>query len=155
MENDRSSQLSDKDDFTSSFPFIKALMTALFVGIADTILCLCYNLLFRDSSGGFLSSNIINVSSIIFGVNILFLVIGVLYFGFLQAAGKGEMAFSALFVVLTIIGVIAALHVHRSSDPAMNARFHGLLTGVVLIVGISAAGIPLLYHSRKFGQHVL
>ena len=155
MENDHFSQMTDKEDFTSSLPFIKVLMTALFVGIVDTILCLCYNLIFRTSGGGFFSSDIINVSSIIFGVNFLFLVMGVLYFGFLQAAGKGEIAFSVLFVVLTIIGAIAAVHVHRSADPAMNARFRELLTGVMLIVGLSAAGIPLLYHSRKFGEYVL
>lgn len=157
MENDHSSQVGDDMDYTSTLPFVRAFMTGLAVGIADTILCLAFNLLWRkDGSIGFFSSDIINVSSLIFGINILFIVISVLYFGFLQAQAKGEVMFSVLFAALTVWGVIAAVHSHRSPDPVQNARFHVLLTGVILIVGISAAaGIPLLYHSKKFGQHIL
>jgi hypothetical protein len=153
---DESSRIGDPNDFTSTFPFVKALMTGLFIGITDTIICLLYNLLYRDGGHGFFSSDLINVSSIIFGTNILFVVIGVLFFAFTKGAMKGEVIFSILFIVLTVIGAIAAAHVQRSADPAMNARFHGLLVGVVLIIGISAAvGMPLLYHSRKFGRYVL
>ena len=153
---DESSRIEDPNDFTSTFPFMKALMTGLFIGIVDTIICLLYNLLYRDGAHGFFSSDIINVSSIIFGTNILFVVIGILFFAFSRGAMKGEVVFSILFIVLTIIGAIAASHVQRSADPQMNARFHGLLVGVVLIIGTSAAfGMPMLYHSRKFGQYVL
>ena len=153
---DNSSRIGDENDFTSTFPFIKALMTALFVGIAATILCLGYNLFYRDGGHSFFSSDIINVSSIIFGVNLLFVVIGVVYFFFTRAARLGEMAFSGIFVVLTIIGIIWAMHVHRSPDVVMNAHFHILLTGVIIIVGLCAAlGVPMLYHNRKFGQYVL
>jgi hypothetical protein len=153
---DESSRIGDPDDFTSSFPFMKALMTGLAIGISDTVLCLLYNLLYRDGGHGFFSSDLINVSSIIFGTNILFVLIGVLFFAFAKGARKGEVAFSILFIVLTIIGAIAAAQVHRSADPDMNARFHGLLVGIVLIFGISAAiGMPVLYHSRRFGQYVL
>jgi hypothetical protein len=157
MENDHSSEIGDEMDYTSSFPFIKAFMTGLAIGIADTILCLAFNLLWRkDGTVGFFSSDFISVSSIIFGTNILFMVIGILYFGFLQAKVTGEVVFSILFVALTIIGVIAAMHVHRTDDPAQNARFHVLLSGIILIVGVSAAlGMPLLYHNKKFGQHIL
>lgn len=155
MENDPSSQITDKEDFTSSLPFMRAFMTALFVGISDSILCLVFNLVYRGSAGGFFSSALLNVSSIIFGVNILFILIGVLYFGFLRAARKGEIVFSILFVVFTIVGITVAQHIQRTPDPVENARFQGLLTGVMLIVGISAAIIPLLYHSRKFGEYVL
>jgi hypothetical protein len=155
MDNDNSSRIGDPDDFTSSFPFVKVLMTALAIGITDTIICLLYNLFYRGGSGGFFSSDIINVSSIIFGVNLLFLVFGVLYFGLLQVGKSGQMVFSVLLLVLTIIGVWAGVHIHRSPDPAMNSRFHGLLAGVILIVGLSAAGMPLLYNSKWFGQHVL
>jgi hypothetical protein len=153
---DESSRIGDPNDFTSTFPFVKALMTALFIGISDTILCLLYNLFYRNGGHGFFSSDIVNVSSIIFGTNILFVVIGVIFFAFSRARRKGELIFSLLFIVLTILGVIAAANVQRSADAAMNSRFHGLLVGVVLIIGISAAvGMPLLYHSRKFGQRVL
>jgi hypothetical protein len=157
MENDHSSQIGDEMDYTSTLPFVKAFMTGLAVGIADTILCLAFNLLWRkEGSIGFFSSDIISVSSIIFGINILFIVIGLVYFGFLQAKATGEVLFSVIFTALTVIGVIAAIHAHRSPDPGQNARFHVLLTGMILICGVSAAvGIPFLYHNRKFGQHIL
>lgn len=156
MENDHSSQVGDEMDYTSTLPFVKAFMTGLAVGIADTILCLAFNLLWRKEGDiGFFSSDIINVSSLIFGINILFIVISVLFYGFLQVQ-KGEVLFSVLFAALTVWGVIVATHVHRSPDPVQNARFHVLLTGVVLICGISTSlGIPFLYHSRKFREHVL
>lgn len=156
METDHSSQIGDDMDYTSMFPFAKAFMTALAVGISDTILVLLFNLIWRDDlTTGFFSSNFISVSSIIFGVNILFCVIGVIYYGFLQAKGAGEVAFSILFAVLTLVGVITALHLHRYNDPGENTRFHVLLTGMMLICGLSATGMPLLYHSRWFGHHVL
>jgi biotin transporter BioY len=65
------------------------------------------------------------------------------------------MVFSVLFIALTIIGVWAGVHIHRSPNPVLNSRFHGLLAGVILIVGLSAASMPLLYNSKWFGQHVL
>src|SRR5580658_4958748 len=124
MENDHSSQIGDDMDYTSTFPFVKAFMTALAVGIADTILCLAFNLLWRkEGTIGFFSSDFISVSSIIFGINILFIVIGVVYFGFLQAKGTGQVLYSVIFGVLTVIGVITAMHVQRTPDPAQNARF--------------------------------
>jgi len=157
MENDNLSEIGDEMDYTSSLPFVKALMTGLAIGITDTLLCLGYNLFIRkDGTTGFFSSDIINVSSIIFGVNILFVLIGVLYYGFLKAQIKGEVVFSLIFLALTIVGVVVAAHVRRSPDPAQNSRFHLLLTGVILILGLSAAvGMPLLYHSKKFREHIL
>jgi hypothetical protein len=157
MENDHSSRIGDEMDYTSTLPFVKAFMTGLAIGIADTILCLAFNLLWRkDGAIGFFSSDIINVSSIIFGTNILFIIIGVLYFGFLKAEVKGEVLFSVIFAALTVWGVIAAAHVHRTPDPVQNGRFHVLLIGVILIFGISASvGMPILYHNKKFGQLIL
>lgn len=152
---DESSTIGDPNDFTTESPFVKALMTALFIGITDTVICLLYNVFYREGGHGFFSSDIVNVSSIIFGTNILFVLIGVLFFAFSRGAMKGEVVFSILFIALTIIGAIAASHVQRSEDPAMNARFHVLLVGIVLIIGISAAGMPLLYHNKKFAEHVL
>ncbi|HUB61818.1 MAG TPA: hypothetical protein VL978_13985 [Puia sp.] len=157
MENDHTSQIGDDMDYTSTLPFVKAFMTALAVGISDTVLCLAYNLLWRDEgTTRFFSSDIISVSSLIFGVNILFIIIGLVYFGFLQAKATGEVIFSVIFAALTVIGVIVATHIQRSPLPGQNSRFHVLLVGVILICGISASvGIPLLYHSRKFNQHIL
>lgn len=156
MDIDHSSQIGDDMDFTTNSPFVKSLMTGLAIGICDTILCLLYNLIYRhDASSGFFSSDFISVSSIIFGINILFVVLGVVFAGVLKGGRMAEILFTLVFVALTIIGVIVAFQIHRVADPAQNSRFHGLLAGVMIIVGCSAALLPFIYHNKKFGQYVL
>jgi hypothetical protein len=145
-----------KEDFDGpSSPFFRSMMTGLFVGIADTVLCLVYNIVYRDS-GGFFSSVLINVSSIIFAVNLLFLLIGMVFSQFQKSGGKGEIAFSVIFLALTVLGCILSVHVHRFTDQYINMRFRTLLTGIVVILGVSAAvGLPLLYHSRLFRRNIV
>ena len=53
--------------------FYRALMTSVFVGIIVTLLTLFFDLIFVESLH-FPLSSIINVSSLIFAVNFLFLV---------------------------------------------------------------------------------
>ena len=50
--------------------FTRAMMAGLFIGIVDTLICLAYNAGYRDING-YISSEIINVSSLIFAVNLL------------------------------------------------------------------------------------
>jgi hypothetical protein len=137
-----------------SSPFFRAMMTGLFVGFAACIVCLLYNLIYRDA-GNYFPSLIISVSSLIFGVNLLFLIIGVIFAAFVNARRKGETIYTILFLVLTVLAVIAALHSHRTTgDAYMNGRFRGLLTGVVVILGLSAAvAVPICYHSKGFHKH--
>ncbi|HLI93304.1 MAG TPA: hypothetical protein VKU83_06835 [Puia sp.] len=156
MEIDHSSQVGDEMDYTTNSPFVKSLMTGLAIGVSDTILSLLFNLFYRhDATSGYFSSDYVSVSSIIFGINILFVVIGLL-FAAVQGGGRlAEWVFSLVFLVLTIVGVIAAMGVHPWADPLQNNRFHGLLAGLVIIVGVSAALLPVIYHNRKFRQYVL
>ena len=129
-------------------------MTGLATGIAATILCLIYNLIYRDS-GGYFPTILISVSSIIFGVNILFLAIGVIFAALARDKRKGEIIFSLIFLLLTVVGCIVAGHIRRTPDPYENGRFRGLFLGVVLILGIGAALIPLLYHNKSFHKHIV
>lgn len=156
MEIDHSSQIGDEMDYTTNSPFTKSLMTGLAIGVFDTILCLLFNLFDRyDATSGFFSSDFVSVSSIIFGINIIFVVFGVIFY-FVQTGGRvAELLFSLVFAVLTVIGVIAAMNVHPWPDPLQNSRFHGLLTGMVIIVGVSALLLPFIYHSKWFKQYVL
>ena len=73
--------------------FFKAMMTGLFIGIVDTIICLTYN-------------------------------------------WKAEIG-------------------HRFTDYAVNMGFRGLLTGIILILGVSSAALPFLGRSRFFEKYVL
>ena len=144
-------------DLNQRYPvtITKTLLTALFAGMIATVLCMIYNIVYRDETR-FPLSDLINVSSLIFVVNIFFLLIGVVYYGLVKAMRKGELVFIALFVLLTVVLAWRALYVHRSDDPVLNQEFHNLLLGVVVIMGVFASlGIPLLYHSKKFQEGVL
>ena len=134
--------------------FYRAMMTGLFVGIIDTVICLAYNIGYRDITG-YTPSAMINVSSLIFAVNLLLLVIGIVYFIFLRAFKKGDFIFAAVFAGLTILLIWKAEGIHLFPDSQVNSGFRGLLAGIILIVGLSASCLPFLFHSPKFAEHVL
>ena len=135
--------------------FFNDFMTALFVGIADVVLCLIFNLVYRGN-GIYFSSDLINVASIIFGVLLLYFLIGMIYAMMVRMLKKGVFFFILFFILLTILALWAASSVNFSVRPAESERFRGLLKGIVWIVGISAViGIPLLRNSKKFKDYVL
>ncbi len=131
-------------------------MTAVFIGIMDTLICLVFNVVYR-SFNGFPLSAIFNVSVLIFAVNLAFYgyrrcVLGL----FIKALKKGDILYMIVFAALTALCIWRGYGSHRSDDPEINAQFHGLLTGMLLIMGVSAAFfIPYCYHSKKFEEHVL
>jgi len=136
-------------------PFSKAVLTGLFTGIVATVLCLLYNIFFRDSTG-FALSNYINVSSLIFAVNLLFFLIGVIYYAFTRMLPRGEIIFTVVFLILTIVLAYLGGRVHRSDVPQLNSEFHELLLPMIILMGLLAAiGIPFLYHNKKFEEAVL
>jgi hypothetical protein len=136
-------------------PFSRALLTAVFVGFVTTVICLIFNIVYRNSTG-FTPAEIINVTSIIFGINLVFALIGMLYSVFLKFARKGEFFFIALFVLITAFCIWKAEGVFRSDNYQVTLQFRGLLTGIILISGIGAAIlIPFLFHDRRFSEHVL
>src|SRR3569832_1974684 len=92
-----------------------ALLTGVFAGFAGTIICLIYNIIYRDDTG-FLPSTIINVSSLIFAVNILFVFIGLIYFVCLRYLPKGDVFFEGLFILLTVICLLMTAGAHRSDN---------------------------------------
>jgi hypothetical protein len=145
-------------DYSYDFPkskFYQAMMTGFFVGFFATLVCLIYNIIYRDSTG-FPLTAFINVSSIIFAVNIIFPIIGMVYYGFITSFKKADIAFVILFLLVTIFLVWQTEIVHRTSDRLLNTEFKNLLLGIVIILGISATVfIPLLYHSKKFRETVL
>ena len=140
---------------SSSQKFSKFLLTGVFAGIVATVISLVFNILYRDATG-FSLSGIVNVSTLIFGVNILFVLVGLCYFIFLKLFRKGDLLFIFSFALLTAFCIWKARSVHRTDDFALNCQFRNLLTGIILIMGISADFfVPLLFHSAKFEEHVL
>jgi hypothetical protein len=133
----------------------RAVMTGLFVGIIDTLLCLFFNLFYRESTG-FTPTAIVNVSSLIFFINLLLPLIGVLYSGFLSWFKKADIVFIIAIVVVTLFFVWRAESVTRGDNPTENSEFRTLLLGIVLILGLSSAFlIPYLFHNKKFEENVV
>ncbi|MCO5235583.1 MAG: hypothetical protein M9933_04865 [Chitinophagaceae bacterium] len=136
-------------------PFSKAFLTGLFVGIVCTFICLTYNLVYRTETG-FVPNGIINVASIIFGVNILFMFIGLVYYWFTSVSRRGEVFFIILFSLLTIFLAWEAEGVNRSENHLVTLEFRSLLLGVILITGTGASFlVPFLFHNKRFERNVL
>src|ERR1700754_2890077 len=93
----------------------RAFMTALFVGVADALLCLIYNVVYR-SGRPYFSSDIINVSYIIFGVVFLFSMIGLVYMLTLRLFRQGNLIFMFLIIVLSTLALLGIHSGHFSTD---------------------------------------
>lgn len=142
-------------DYFPQSTFSRTLLTSVFAGIIATLVCLFYDVLFRESTH-FNLNPLINVSTLIFAVNLIFLVIGVLYYAFKKMFNRGDLIFSIVFIVLTLFCAWRAEVAQRSADKVLNSEFHTLLLGVILIMGISAAFmIPFLFNNRKFKEFVI
>ena len=134
-------------------PFSKAVLTSVFVGFFATLICLVYNIIFRESTG-YRPADFINVSSLIFVVNLIFLVVGLIYFFFLRTFKKGDVVFEILFGLLIIFCAWRAAHAHMQ-NPTLTSEFRTLLVGVIIIMGIGIELVPLLFHNKKFEKAVL
>jgi hypothetical protein len=134
--------------------FFKAMMTGLFVGIIDTLICLVFNIAYRNATG-YLPSSLINVSSLIFVVNLLLLVIGIIYFFFLSASKRGDVLFEVVAIAVTVWLIWKTAELTRFGDPKLDSGFRGLLGGIILILGASTACIPFLFRSRRFVDAVI
>ena len=134
--------------------FFNAMMTGLFIGIIDTLICLTYNIFYRSYTGYFPSA-IVNVSSIIFMVNLLLLVVGLLFYFFHKALKGGDGIFPVFILLLTALLTWKLFGTHPFDDVRLDHGFHGLLGGILIIIGLSSACIPLLYHNKKFLDQVI
>lgn len=135
--------------------FYRSFMTAVFVGIMATIVTMIYDLIFVRQFG-FPLSSIINVSSLIFGVNLVFLVVGVIYYLFIVSFRRSDLFFIILFVAITAFLLWRSEQAHRTADETVNQQFRALLAGIVVIMGLMAAFlVPYLYHNKKFEDTVL
>src|SRR4051812_20317969 len=102
--------------------FSKATLTGVFTGIITTLVCIIYDVAFRETTH-FALADIINVSSLIFFTNLLFLIIGMIYYGCLLIK-KGEVIYIILFLSLTVVFALMADNAHRSGVPLLNTQFH-------------------------------
>jgi len=135
-------------------PFSKAILTSVFIGFFATVVCLIYNIIFRERTG-YQPADFINVSSLIFVVNLIFLIIGLLYFAFLKFGKRGSAVFEIVFGVLIVFCVWRAAHAHMQNSPTLTSEFRTLLIGTIIIMGVGIELVPLLFHNKKFEDAVL
>ncbi len=138
----------------NQLPFSKPMLTGVFVGFTVTIFCLIYNVIFRTSTG-FLPADFINVSTLIFGLNLIFWVIGIAYALLLQRFQKADKIFEVVFLLLMAFLIWRVAIVQRWQDAHLNAQFKILLEGILIISAIGIGLIPLLYRHPKFTKYVL
>jgi hypothetical protein len=135
-------------------PLSNALMTALFGGLVSTILSLFYNIFFRLATD-FPLSEIINVSSIIFLINLIFLIIGLIYYFISRSSARGNTVYLVFMIVLLVIVLWLTHGIQRSDNPQYAHGFRGLLTGIIVIMGINALLIPYLINKKWFADFFL
>ena len=129
------------------------MMTGLFIGIIDTLICLVYNVGYRNFTG-YAPSTLVNVSSLIFAVNLLLLLTGMIYFLFRKMFGTKDYIYIVLAILFTGFLAWKTEIGHRFADATLNTESKGLLLGIVLILGASAISLPFLYRSRFFEKYV-
>ncbi|HTL07011.1 MAG TPA: hypothetical protein VL307_02100 [Chitinophagaceae bacterium] len=135
--------------------FYRAFMTCVFAGLIGTLLCMIFDLSFVGITN-FPFSSMINVSTLIFAVNIAFLVVGALYYWSVRFFKKGEAIYSTLLVLVAIFLLWKIQGFDRSNNATVNIQFRWLSSGIVLILAsLAAVAVPLLYHSKKFDEYVL
>lgn len=135
--------------------FSRPILTSVFVGFSATVLCLLFNAFYRDGTG-YRPADYINVSSLIFVINFLFLVIGIIYFLFLRLFKKADLIFEVLFGLLTIFCIWRATQATMGGSKELSAEFDTLLTVIVAILGIGATFfVPYLFRHRKFIDNIV
>ena len=143
-----------EEDFQKPI-FDRSLMTCVFVGIMGTLLCMFYDLFFVE----FLKyplSTIINVATLIFGVNLVFLVIGFLFYGFITFSRYGERIYMIVFILITVFFTWKIQGVHRTNNDLVNLQFKYLSSGIIIILGLLASvAVPFLFHNKKFNKYVI
>lgn len=132
----------------------KSLMTGLFGGLVSTIICLFYNIIFRFSTN-YPLSDIVNVSSIIFVINLIFLVIGLFYFFVNKISASGKTIYLVAMILLIIIVLWLIAGSQRSENPRYAHDFKGLMSGIVIVMSINALLIPLLIDKKWFEEFFL
>ena len=113
-------------------PFTKCLLTGLFAGIIATVVCLIFNIVYRERTN-YQPASLINVSSLIFFVNIVFVLIGIVYYAF-RKFFRNDVVFIIFFILLTAFLAWRADEISFSQTSLINLEFHQLLMSMVIIM---------------------
>jgi hypothetical protein len=137
------------DPLTISFG--KVFLSALFSGIVATVVCFIFEIWYRMATF-YGPSDFINVASIIFIVNFLLLLAGILYFACKSWFKKGDLMYVVLSLLITIFCIFEIRRIHRFADLTLNHEFIQLLGGITLIIGIASLCVPYYFNNRKINN---
>ena len=138
---------------SSQTPFSKAILAGLFAGILATMVCFVFEITYRMVTW-YGPSDFINVSSIIFIVNLILLLAGIIYYGIKSAFRNGNLIFSILAFCTTAFLIWKTESFHRFADARLSMEFSHLLSGILLIVGLFALSIPIFFSNKKIGDFI-
>jgi hypothetical protein len=136
------------NNISNQIPFGRAFLTALFAGILCTLVCFAYDIYFRMATY-FGPTDYINVSSIIFIVNLLLMTAGVIYYFFRSWSRRGDLIYIIFFLALTGFCIWKVGGIDRFTDLKLNREFIRLLGGTVIIIGIGVLSVPFLFNNKK------
>lgn len=128
--------------------FSKAILTAVFAGIIATLACFVFDIYYRLATW-YGPSGYINVSSIIFIVNILFIGAGVAYYGFKSWSKKGDYLYFGFVFILIAAALWKTTGIDRFADHRLNLEFIQLLSGTLGIIGFFMLCIPFIFNNRR------
>ncbi|MEP6750820.1 MAG: hypothetical protein ABJB86_24005 [Bacteroidota bacterium] len=135
--------------------FYRSFMTCVFAGLIGTLICMIFDLTFVQIMK-FPLSSIVNVSTLIFAINIVFLFIGVLYYGLLTSSRYGEAVYVSILILITGFLLWKIQGFQRTDNPAINIKFRWLSSGIIVILGtLASIAVPVLYRNKKFDEYIL
>jgi hypothetical protein len=114
--------------------FSKCILAGVFSGLAATVTNLTYNYFYRDHTK-YTPSGIVNITTIIFGTMLLFIICSYLYFVLSKAMKSGTMIYTILFAGLTLLGLWAILGGQHEAGSLLATDFKGLIMGMEIISG--------------------
>jgi hypothetical protein len=129
-------------------PFSNAFLTALFSGMIATMVCFVFELWFREATF-YGPSDLINVASIIFIVNLLLLMAGIVYYFLKTWFTNGDFLYILFFLLVIIFCIWKTSGIERFTDLKLNREFIQLLSGIIIITGIFVLFVPYFYNNRK------
>lgn len=113
--------------------FSRAICAGTFTGFVATIVNLAYDFFFRHISG-FSPSEIINVSSIIFGTMIAAVIAGLIYYFVGKTATGPSIPYIIIFAIITALCLFLDFSSNHSSEMTWLLFGLILLTGAFLII---------------------
>lgn len=132
----------------------KSILTGLFAGIIATLVSFIFEITYREATG-YGQSIFINVSSIIFVVNLILLAAGLTFYRIKISFKRGNLIFFLLALITTAFCIWKSESFHQFANKKLSMESSHLLSGVLLIVGLSAMLIPFFFSNKRIGDFIL